>query len=136
MDEDARRCHGQSALWDAVAVREEYRQEHSEKSEAIPFRFRAHAAAGPLWYHHAERPVLRASSRRRSDHRSGAAPADAAWPGRPAYDFHDGGFTALSVAIAHPFLGMLRQSGLHQTLRQDGFRSRRSPKLRGMDRGE
>src|SRR6266849_6819189 len=121
MDEDARRCHGQSALWNAVSVREEYRQEHSEKSEAVPFGFRAHAAAGPRWDHHAERPVLRASSRRRSNYRSGAAPADAAWPGRPADDFHDGGFTALSVAIAHPFLRMLRQSVLPQPPRQHGL---------------
>ncbi|MGY3468921.1 hypothetical protein ACVW0I_005792 [Bradyrhizobium sp. LM6.11] len=42
------------------------------------------------WHHHAERTVLRAASRRRSDHRSGSAPVDAARAGRASADLHNG----------------------------------------------
>ena len=55
-----------------------------------------------------------------------AAPADAAWPGGPAVDLHDGGHPPLSVGIADPLSRMLRQSGLHQALRQDRVRPRRA----------
>src|SRR5882724_10091454 len=58
MDEDARRSHGQPALWDAIAIREERCQEHPQESQAISIRLGAHAAAGPRRHHHAEWAVL------------------------------------------------------------------------------
>ena len=93
-------------------------------------------AAGSRWHHHAERAVLRTPSRRRSHDRSGAASADAAWPGGQAVDLHHGRHPALSFGVAHPLPRMLRQPGLHQALRQDGFRSRRAAELRRVDRGQ
>ena len=68
------------------------------------------------------------------DHRSGAAPADAARHGRSSAGVHDGRHQAVSVAIAHPLHRVLRQSRLHETLRQDGVRSGRARQLRRMDR--
>ncbi len=136
MDEGARRSHGQPALRDAVAVREGRRQEHREEFAAIHLRFGADAVAGSRRHHHAERAVLRAPSWRRSHHRSGAASADAAWPGRPPDDFHDGRPPPLSVAIADSLPRMFGQSGLHQALRQDRLRSGGAAELRGVDRGQ
>ena len=106
----------------------------SKTSAAISVRVRADAVAGSRRHHHAKRPVLRAPSWRRSHHRSGAAPADAAWSGRQAADLHHGGHAALSFGIAYLFPRMLGQPRLQKALWQDGVRPCRSRELRRMDR--
>ena len=136
MDEGAGRSHGKPALRHAFAVREGRRQEHPERPAAIHLGLGTDAAAGSRRHHHAERAVLRTPPWRHSRHRSGAAPADAAWPGRQADDLHHGRPATVSLAVAHLLPGMLRQPRLQEALWQDGLRSRRAVELRRMDRGQ
>ncbi|MGY4416167.1 hypothetical protein ACVWW4_007903 [Bradyrhizobium sp. LB7.1] len=134
MDEGAGRTDGKPALWRAVTVREGCRQEHLEDSQAVHIGLRPDSIAGARWHHHAERTVLRAASRRRSDHRSGSAPVDAARAGRASADLHNGRSQAFPVGIARPLSRMLRQSRLQQALRQDSIGPCGSGELCGMDR--
>ena len=131
--EGARRAGRRQALRRAVEIRSGRHPQRPEEPGTVHLGGEPHAARGPGRHHHAERPVLRASSRRRARHRSAAAPADAAWAGEEPAAVHCRRVATPAVDLAYSLPRVLGQSGLHEAVRQDGVRSRRTRQLRRMD---